>query len=149
MRIPCAREMRSHAVSIARKCRGLPWKFETITLRKPCFASDSPMSSRNAMVVDGRNATVPGCGTPSHAAHTNGRRRNARDWWRSGRKRSVRSARPSPSRQSAPSGRWGPCTSIGEHVTNTTARSRSIASNCLLVSVSQRIERGGLPMPLA
>ena len=79
MRIPCARETRSQAVSIARKWRGLPWKFDTITFRKPCSASERPMSSRNAIVVDGRNATVPGCGTPSLAAQTNGRRRNVRD----------------------------------------------------------------------
>ena len=72
MRMPCAREMRSQAVSMARKWRGLPWKFETITLRKPWIASERPMSSRNAIVVDGRNATVPGCGTPSVAAHMNG-----------------------------------------------------------------------------
>jgi hypothetical protein len=141
MRMPCAREMRSQAVSIARKWRGLPWKFETITLRKPWIASERPMSSRNAIVVEGRNAIVPGCGTPSVAAHTNGSFRNVRERWRSGRKRSARSARPSPSRQSAPSGRCGPCTSIGEQVTNTTACSRSIASNCVLVSVSQRRQR--------
>src|ERR1035437_4868332 len=67
----------------------------------------------------------------------NGSFRNTRSRWRSGRRRSIRSA--SPSRASAPSGRWGPCTSSGEHVTSTTHRWRSSSSKRRFVSVSQRI----------
>ena len=56
----------------------------------------------------------------------------------------MRSARPSPSSASAPSGRCGPCTSSGEQVTSTTARARSSASNWRLVSVSQRSSFGSV-----
>ena len=133
MRMPRSRETRSQAVSIARKWRGLPWKFETMTLRKPCAASERPRSS---------STRDRGRGPERDRARAAARRRRPRRRTaasgtcapdaRSGRKRSVRSARPSPSSTSAPSGRCGPCTSSGEQVTNTTALSRSIVSNCAL-----------------
>src|SRR4030095_4668335 len=77
----------------------------------------------------------------------NGSCRNVLLRWRSGRKRNMRRDNPSPSRASAPNGRWGPCTSSGEQVTSTTLLARSIWSNFRLVSVSQRRSVGAGTRP--
>jgi hypothetical protein len=51
----------------SRKCRGLAWKFDTITFLNPCAASERPRSSITAMIVEARKWIDPGCGTGSDA----------------------------------------------------------------------------------
>ena len=53
MRMLRSRLTVAHACSMARKWRGLPWKFDTRMLRKPCAASERPRSRSTACVVDG------------------------------------------------------------------------------------------------
>src|SRR5262249_6578172 len=149
IRMSRSRLTRSHACSMARKWRGLPWKLDTITSRNPWAASERPRSRSTAIVVDGRKKSEPACGSVSVAAYRNGSWRKVRPRWRSGRKRSIRTASPCPSSRSAPSGRCGPCTSSGEQVTRTTARVRSMRSNFVLLRLSQRRRTGSAASAIA